>query len=522
MSVEKLTKAIEGCQDENYVLSGFSEGFRLGLKEQVNLKSKNRLVPASLPLMEKVNDEVKKNRIIGPFREPPFKTLHISPLHVIPKPGSTKKRMIFNLSFPNGFSVNDNIAENCKRVQYCSISDVAQYLLQHFASEPAWMAKVDLEDAYRIVPISQLDWKYLGICVSGKYYVDRMLPMGAASSCKIFQRVSDSLKEMFYKRIGKGAMVFNYLDDFLFIAESHENCEKALRQFELLCEDIGVPIASHKTVRPCTAITFLGLGIDAKNLTLFIPKEKIAKTEEKLNKFLSLDRPRVKEWQSIAGTLSHLSQVVSSGRIYLSSIYERLTGILSQKQHVRRSITTETRNDIEVWLYLLQVAPGRQFKVFNQETGTRSPLITDASTSVGFGAVWGEQWFYGRWPENKSANIAVLELYPIFLALSLSTVKDTAISVQTDNKALVSVLNNLYSKDVGLRTLMRPIVRMCMCRNIRLIASHIPGKDNTGPDLLSRGEILKFRQRFPHMAQDPVKINPSLSPEECGWIKWSK
>mgnify|MGYP001796362826 CR=1 FL=1 len=75
-----------------------------------------------------------------------------------------------------------------------SATDVGDCLQSRYLPGQVWMAKVDLADAYRIVPIRVDDWKFLGICVNGKYYIDRMLPIRAASSCKIFQRISDSLK----------------------------------------------------------------------------------------------------------------------------------------------------------------------------------------------------------------------------------------------------------------------------------------------------------------------------------------
>ena len=122
--------------------------------------------------MKKLQDEIDKNRIIGPFEEKPLKELHTSPLHVIPKPESEKLRMIFNLSFPIGHSVNDHIEETLKSVQYCAIMDVGHHLQKKFKPNGAWMAKVDLSDAYRLVPINQLDWKYLGINIAKKDYID--------------------------------------------------------------------------------------------------------------------------------------------------------------------------------------------------------------------------------------------------------------------------------------------------------------------------------------------------------------
>ena len=381
------------------------------------------------------------------------------------------------------------------------------------------MAKVDLSDAYRLVPINQMDWKYLGIKVAGKFYIDRMLPMGAASSCQIFQRISDALKEMLLDQCKAKISVFNYLDDFLFVAPTENSCEEALTAFETLCGKLKIPIATHKTVHATQQITFLGLGINAEHCTLYIPEEKRKRVKSKLRTFLEEKAPRVKNWQSMTGSLCHLSQVVAAGRIFLSSMYSCLTGILAGKRHSRRKITSEVRQDISVWLYLLDRAPEKPFKVLDPTELDLAPLMTDASASVGFGAMWGNQWLCGRWPKNKSANIATLELYPIFLALSMSHAENVAVHVYTDNHALVTVINKLYCRDEGLRKLMKVIVSTCMTKNLRLVASHIPGNQNIGPDLLSRGKITKFAELFPHMDQRPLEIPPHLGPV-CGVIDW--
>ena len=498
------------CTEREYIITGFRRGFRLGVDNTFDRSKRENVSRASPPLMDKLQEEIQKHRIIGPFEKKPFQDLLTSPLHVIPKPESKKMRMIFNLSYPTGHSVNDHIKDTQKSVHYCSVMDVGHHLLEKFRPNGAWMAKVDLSDAYRLVPINQLDWRFLGIKMDGKYYIDRMLPMGAASSCRIFQRFSDALKEIFLSQF-KRASVFNYLDDFLFVAHSHADCEEALQAFQGICDSLQVPIAAHKTVHASRRITFLGLGIDAENYTLYIPQEKGEKAKLKIMRFLGESAPRVKSWQSIIGTLNHLSQVVVSGRILLSSMYERLVGILSQKKHLRRSITRETRQDMESWLNLLHASLERKFRVLATEDSELPPLITDASTSRGFGAVWGTQWFVGRWPEHKTANIATLELYPIFLALSLSQVEDATILIYTDNQALVPVINKLYCKDASLRKLMRPIVDLCLTKNVRLIASHISGKENIGPDLLSRGKVAEFLHVFPQMNARPVQIPPYLT-----------
>ena len=506
MNTSKLAKRIEGCSDGKFILHGFQKGFALGVKDNPSLAqcSIKKGSPSEV-FLDKLKSEVHKGRIIGPFlHKPPG--LQISPLHVIPKPGSSKVRMIFNLYQPVGKSVNDNILEARKPVKYCSVHEVGQHLLS-FSYRKAWLAKVDLTDAYRMVPIRKRDWKYLGMAVNGRYFIDRMLPMGASSSCQLFQRISNSLKEMFYKYCPVEAQLFNYLDDFLFVAFSKENCEVALHVFEELCQELNLPLAEHKTIPPCTLITFLGLGINAQTLTLYIPHEKIKSSQEKLKKFLSKKKQRVREWQSLAGSLNYLAQVVSAGRTFLGSVYGSLSGS-SQTGSGYRKISSEVRQDLMVWNSLLAQNPERPFKILDMTSSTLPPLYTDASTSVGFGGMCGSKWFWGAWPRDRHNNIAVLELYPIVLGVYLlfKTETDNCINIYTDNKALVPVLNKLYSKDVTLRKLLRPLVAFLMTRNLAIVAHHISGEKNVGPDLLSRGKLAVFKDKFPHMASYPISI----------------
>lgn len=514
VDVNRLRCVIEGCPDADFLIQGFSEGFRLGVKEHYHLSScKMRLQPASTPLLAKLADEVNKGRILGPFQDKPLPDLFVSPLHVIPKPDSTKVRLIFNLSHPKVGSVNDNIKESSRSVKYCSLQDVGLCLVTEYEN-PAWLAKVDLKDAYRVVPIHPDDWRFLGMQVDGLYYIDRMLPMGAASSCQLFQRISDGLKSMLLKRC-PSVHVFNYLDDFLFVGETKEVCEEALQRFESLCHQLRIPIAEHKTVRPTQELTFLGLGVNSNRRTLHIPQEKQLKMENKLIGFLAIKKPKVKEWQSIAGSLNHLAQVIPAGRIYIRSLYESLVGLLSQQRHIRRRITSEVREDLNVWFALLRAQFEKPFRILTSHDSTWPPLCTDASTSVGFGAVWGRQWFFGTWPQGKKVNIAVLELYPITLALLLldETVSDTVLNVITDNQALVSVLNHLYTKDATLARLLRPVAEVCLKKNIKIVAQHVAGKLNRGPDLLSRGKLLEFHAEFPLLNPSPVHIPDDLLPE---------
>lgn len=62
------------------------------------------------------------------------------------------------------------------------------------------MVNVNLADVYKVVPVRKENWKFLGIHVKGNYYLFyRRLPMSAASSCQLFQRINDVITAMLYR-----------------------------------------------------------------------------------------------------------------------------------------------------------------------------------------------------------------------------------------------------------------------------------------------------------------------------------
>ena len=105
------------------------------------------------------------------FSEKPISNMMTSPIYVIPKPNTTKWRMIFDLSAPKGFSVNQNIPEANRAVKYFTIKSVINFATWLDSSE-VHFAKLDITDAYRLVPMAKSQWKYLGLKLENDYYID--------------------------------------------------------------------------------------------------------------------------------------------------------------------------------------------------------------------------------------------------------------------------------------------------------------------------------------------------------------
>ena len=59
-----------------------------------------------------LKEEIRHNAIFGPYKDPPFTDLHTSPFMTRPKPGAAHRRVIIDLSFPQGQAVNLNISKS--------------------------------------------------------------------------------------------------------------------------------------------------------------------------------------------------------------------------------------------------------------------------------------------------------------------------------------------------------------------------------------------------------------------------
>ena len=74
------------------------------------------------------------------------------------------------------------------------------------------------------------------------------------------------------------------------------------------------------------------------------------------------------------------------------------------------------------WLSFLSQTAGKPFKFFfPQISDFEDVMYTDASGSVGFGGVLGQEWCQADWSDDwwHQKNIALLELVPVYIRVVL-------------------------------------------------------------------------------------------------------
>ena len=90
--------------------------------------------------------------------------------------------------------------------------------------EGALLAKMDVKQAFRNIPVHPADRACLGMLWEDTLHIDAILPFGLRSAPLLFSAVADALQWIMMRRGVR--LLFHYIDDFMTVgALSQENVE---------------------------------------------------------------------------------------------------------------------------------------------------------------------------------------------------------------------------------------------------------------------------------------------------------
>jgi hypothetical protein len=165
-----------------FLLRGFTFGFRIPYTGDRCSRFSNNLSSLhgrEVVIRERLQQELLADRIAGPFKDPPFPNIQVSPLGLVPKQEPEEFRLIHHLSFPEGGSINDHIPPQFSFVQYQSIEDAIALIQQ--VGPGALLANTDIENAYKQIPIHPDDFELLGFQFENRYYYDKPYLLASAT-----------------------------------------------------------------------------------------------------------------------------------------------------------------------------------------------------------------------------------------------------------------------------------------------------------------------------------------------------
>ena len=226
-----------------------------------------------------LQNEICRNAVLGPFEMNPFSCpVALSPLNSMPKHDSAERRIIVDLSWPAGTSVNDGISSSSYlgediSLTYPMVDSIAS--LNWSVGTGCLLCKRDLQHAYRQFPVDPLDYPLLGYCWKHSLYFDLVLPMGLRSAAMACQRITNAVC---YICEMAGHHTLSYLDDFIGVVtpditwQAYDYCGHLLA-------NLGLEESLSKACPPAMIQTCLGMQFDTVQMTLSITPTRLTEIE---------------------------------------------------------------------------------------------------------------------------------------------------------------------------------------------------------------------------------------------------
>ena len=464
--------------------------------------------------------ESSHNAIIGPLEHIPFtEHLGISPLSTRPKKDSDDRRIILDLSFPPGRSVNDGMIKDnylgfITELTFPKTDQFAHRI--YILGKGALMFKIDLHRYFRQLDLDPGDYSLIGYIIQNKLYFDKMVPMGVRTGPYIAQRVSSAITWIVQQ---VQYFLLNYVDDFVG-AELQAKAWEAYHFLTKLLRDLSVQTSPEKIVPPTTRLEFLGTTFDSIKMTMEIPTTKLKEIKLELQRWSQLTCATRKEIESLVGKLQFAARCVRPGRIFLSRI---INWLRETTRKGKFPIPQEAREDINWWHRFIDQYNGISILWLETTPQPDHLMATDANLT-GFGGISDQEYFKGQFPRHlKGCNIAILELWAVMVAVKTWAKKFQGkyFWIHVDNEAVATILNTGASRLQELQAILRKIAYIAATHQFVIKAKHIEGVTNRIPDWLSRWKDPAARKKFNRYAREKslkrLKIEQEIFFETKYW-----
>lgn len=409
----------------------------------------------------------------------PCEKQFISPIFTVPKPNG-KHRFILNLKELNKFILVDHFKMEDYRTALKLIDN------------DSYMATLDLKDAYFLVSIDKRDRKYLRFKWNSKAFKDQLfqfnvLPFGICTAPFVFTKI---LKPVLHHLRSLGHLSVNFLDDFLCIGNSFNNCIDNIETTRDLLLKLGFLINEDKShTYPKKICLFLGFQFDSIKMSLTLPNDKKERIKLFTNKLLKTKKCTVRKFASYIGLLTSACPAVRYGWVYTKMFEREKFLALNYSNNYNKSMTLSDhlKEDFIWWRDHIDHA-GCSFMTKDYSL----VIFTDAS-STGWGATSNDETAHGHWNHSQLLlHINTLELLAAFYGLKIfaSRLSNCNILLRIDNTTAIAYINKMGGiQFTHLNKIARDIWQWCEKRNLHIFASYIQSSMNIVADFESRQKI---------------------------------
>ena len=206
-------------------------------------------------------------------------------------------------------------------------------------------------------------------------------------------------------------------------------------------------------------------------------------------------------------------------RAFLCGMIDLLCCFRTKDHPIR--LNQEFHCDLLWWHQFLDQWHGVSYWLFPGLSPTMDLEISlDAAGSLGFGAFFQGQWFYGSWAlPQQLQSIAYKALFPVANAAFVWGPQwcKRHVLLCTDNDAVVHMLNSRTLKIPCLMRLLRHLLLSAARHSFSFSAQHVPGVNNQLADALSRFHWQDFHLLAPDSSSStaPDGLNLASLEQQC-------
>lgn len=457
--------------------------------------------------------EIKAGATTQPHVGIPFETrFAINPLNSRSKKNSdSKRRIILDLSFPKGSSVNDQIPKESYlgkkyKLTYPTVDTLAKRI--HDLDYKAFIYRVDEERSFRQNPLDPIDYGLIGMHWKGLFFFDVNSPQGLRTGAMFCQRCTNAVRHIMNQL---GYFLLNYLDD-LHGCETIDKIESSFITLLKLMRDLRRDVAHDKTTKPTQVIEVLGIWFDVLQRVMAITPERLSEIMEILQFWRTKKYASKKEMQRLLGKLQFIAKCIRPGRIFISRLL-RWMHHMSECEY--KVLDDDMRKDIRWWYLTIPDFTGVSIMWYLE---AEQPDIFAASDSslTACGAHTDRKFFHSVFPEfilNQTQHIAQRELLTIAVTIKIfaAELSGRKITFLCDNQASVYCVNTGRTKDRFMQQVLREIAYLSTMGNFLIRTRFIDTKSNRPADILSRWDSIpdalnQFYRAIGHTNFTEVKI----------------
>ena len=352
-----------------------------------------------------------------------------------------------------------------------------------------WATSIDLSDAYHHLPIHVNYRCFLGFSVGETQYRYKACPFGLSPIPQVFTEMCTPLKV--FAREKWGCVVFQYIDDWLFLSLDRERVAQATRLFVRLCLQLGLIVNLEKSQLMTTqSLVHLGVQWEFDTARVRVSDKKGEELKEISTRVLAHKRSPLPLLESLLGKMISVEKCIKNGRLHYRG-FQRcvMTEVKKGRSFRWVALSDEARDSLKWWCdssNLVAGVPVMRLK----ETVT---VHTDASLT-GWGVSCDEWRMSGVWSEDEQKlHINVLEMIAVEIALrnNVNFFTGQRVCFMIDNLSVVYYVNKQGgTRSPQLLKIAERVLLFAESIGCEIFAVHVKGELNVLADMLSRREIV--------------------------------